>query len=1224
MRNWFTVVFVLLMSAAFGQNDAKVDAVYTLGKIPAPLGVYNHVVQARIINRGTNALSNLPVVLIISGANSYTNTQYINIEVNDTILVSFDAHTCWIPGMNNVTVSVPADDNNVDNSSVYAQEVNSNTFSYADASPASLSLGYGTGEGMLLAKYTVTGSANVSKVKVYISNQPENVGNTVYGVVTRFESIIGQSAPHVITAADLGTYVSFDILNPPAVDEEFFAGLLQTPAVSLAYYPVAYQTEGTPTRPGAFYGSLANGSGLTEVSYIGRFMIQAVVDIGTVSPYGTATTQTNYVLAGWDFSGTDSPVNFAATTYDTSLFSSNLLTRGPGAGTSAGLHGFSTTGFMNDGISTANSDYFQFSISPKQGDTLSLSSIGGYLHGNSSLVNSSGVNSQFAYSLDGINFTLIASPFITDNTLQNFNVNLSGIAALQNITNASTISFRYYASGDAAAAGNWGFSSIKPGSNGLQVSGKVISSNTILTAPVVPTGAAFILSDCNTAALGSIAFSAVGTFCPDNKYLAQLVQIFEPNGGAYRAKNPVIIGSLNSHDNSGTINFTIPPGTADYGLYAIRVISTAPYVAGSFSQGFSISAQYCKSLPDNFFRSKSSGNWNDLNTWESSDGTSWTPATLIPDDQAAMVEIRRGDTVSVSTNIAVTFTVVKGVLKVLNDADNKGVIAVLNPKFPQPISLKIDTSGTLQVVSPRSVYNDAFMYFGGRIRVCGKITIGDGATVVAQGFDQFSTDFSSTMTWFDGAVFEWNSVTPFNTSGTDFFPGVFASPVFRLTKIAADPLGGNDNTTINGLLEANTSVTWAGQGIKIFRDGIKGNAIVTQQGNCGKFMTTSPYEDIPASSSSNAVKKGIIGGSVKINLGNEGYTLTDGVTIPDTARVSISGPALSLANTAVQAGAEISFDPGAIFTIHNGNLSNEGLIKGAGTLEFDGSDASLLFSPGNITCPTLLDDKILTLAANASIDALSLTNNSKLVLDQYNLNMGSAGLLADDHNFIVSNDTGNLIRYVDAGSIVFPVGINSNSYTPVTISNSGVAGNIKARVSHGVQTTVPVTTENIDRTWVIGDTMQAGYNLSLNMQWTAAEEQPGFDRSRCYISHYATCLPTGSCIAFFDAYPESTATGSSAFSITRTGITNTVTAAFIVSSKPLIYHFTGNGNWTDPANWQSGRVAPTVIPAGMEVYIDPISTGECFYNGTITITPGGTLKVIAGKKLKVAGDVIAQ
>ena len=57
----------------------------------------------------------------------------------------------------------------------------------------------------------------------------------------------------------------------------------------------------------------------------------------------------------------------------------------------------------------------------------------------------------------------------------------------------------------------------------------------------------------------------------------------------------------------------------------------------------------------NYFRTKLNGNWNNINTWESSyDNINWISATLTPDFNATSITIRNPNTVTVTANVTVT------------------------------------------------------------------------------------------------------------------------------------------------------------------------------------------------------------------------------------------------------------------------------------------------------------------------------------------------------------------------------------------------------------------------------------------------------------------------------------------------------------------------------------------------------------------------------------------
>jgi hypothetical protein len=94
---------------------------------------------------------------------------------------------------------------------------------------------------------------------------------------------------------------------------------------------------------------------------------------------------------------------------------------------------------------------------------------------------SPGVSNQFAYSLNGTTFTLIGSPTVTIGTPATLpQINLSGISALQNIPSGTTVTLRYYASGQTTTGG-WGFNSPSAGQKGLAIGGTITSSGPVPT-----------------------------------------------------------------------------------------------------------------------------------------------------------------------------------------------------------------------------------------------------------------------------------------------------------------------------------------------------------------------------------------------------------------------------------------------------------------------------------------------------------------------------------------------------------------------------------------------------------------------------------------------------------------------------------------------------------------------------------------------------------------------
>jgi Secretion system C-terminal sorting domain len=146
-------------------NDASVTQVYTLGKLPIPNST-PHTVSANITNNGTNTLTALPVTLNVTGANSFTNMQTIaTLAPGASTAVTFASYSPTVVGADNISVSIPADDDNSNNLKTVVQNVNTNTWSYAIGSTPQGSTGTLTA-GDLAAKFNTSVATAISQVTV--------------------------------------------------------------------------------------------------------------------------------------------------------------------------------------------------------------------------------------------------------------------------------------------------------------------------------------------------------------------------------------------------------------------------------------------------------------------------------------------------------------------------------------------------------------------------------------------------------------------------------------------------------------------------------------------------------------------------------------------------------------------------------------------------------------------------------------------------------------------------------------------------------------------------------------------------------------------------------------------------------------------------------------------------------------------------------------------------
>jgi hypothetical protein len=238
-------------------NDAGVAAVYTYGKL-ALNSAQPHAVQAVVTNAGSATLTNLPVTLNVTGANTFTNTQTIaSLVTGASTTVTFAAYpTTFVAGTNTVTVTVPADGNAANNTATYGQQVTADRVSYTDPSvtTAGGSVGVGSAGGALVAKYTLPAATVVSDVTLSFATSTS--ATTTYQVVLYDASgtngvpgtILYTSPTQTRTAAASTPVISIPTITVPAT---FYIGVKEldnNPGLS-------YQTE-DPLRPNTYYYSL--------------------------------------------------------------------------------------------------------------------------------------------------------------------------------------------------------------------------------------------------------------------------------------------------------------------------------------------------------------------------------------------------------------------------------------------------------------------------------------------------------------------------------------------------------------------------------------------------------------------------------------------------------------------------------------------------------------------------------------------------------------------------------------------------------------------------------------------------------------------------------------------------------------------------------------------------------------------------------------------------------
>ncbi len=268
----FTIRFTPI--AVFANNVA-LQTLYTLGTIPKLL---DHTVKVYVQNMGTSNLTNFPVTLEVTGANTFPNTQTIaNFPSGAKQLITFNSFSPANTGTNNIKVFIPSDDDTSNNTKKITQTVSNTTFGY----------GYGTGINGTLGQ-----STNSIDLAIRVRNP---IANTITGLTLYFDTIRSYTVKVLGVSADTpkttiysfpGTKTSAvgaNVLTPPNpinVTGDFFV-IVSQPSVTTSYR-YAYQTE-DPIRDKTFYfrSPSANTSKWNDFSPLNPYRLLLDATMGT-------------------------------------------------------------------------------------------------------------------------------------------------------------------------------------------------------------------------------------------------------------------------------------------------------------------------------------------------------------------------------------------------------------------------------------------------------------------------------------------------------------------------------------------------------------------------------------------------------------------------------------------------------------------------------------------------------------------------------------------------------------------------------------------------------------------------------------------------------------------------------------------------------------------------------------------------------------------------------
>jgi len=259
-------------------NDMQVIGLESPGKVNVSFNT-GHNIKALIRNSSSTTQNNINVSLNVTGANIFANTQTItSMAPGTTSTVTFPLFNPQTLGANTVSVSVPPDQNNVNNSATYAQSVTCNEWAQnpASGSYTSNSVGFGTGSGILATPFLNPVASNLAGIRGAISNNAASTGKNVYGVLLSSTGAT-LATTNTITISTLSTFVTFTFATPQslAANTTYYLGVAQT-ANATAYYPAGTQST-TYLPPNLYYSTGLAGGALTAITQnYGYFGLEGV------------------------------------------------------------------------------------------------------------------------------------------------------------------------------------------------------------------------------------------------------------------------------------------------------------------------------------------------------------------------------------------------------------------------------------------------------------------------------------------------------------------------------------------------------------------------------------------------------------------------------------------------------------------------------------------------------------------------------------------------------------------------------------------------------------------------------------------------------------------------------------------------------------------------------------------------------------------------------------
>jgi hypothetical protein len=348
--------------------------------------------------------------------------------------------------------------------------------------------------------------SGINNVLSITNIQATNAGNYTVVVTNSVGSVTSSVAVLAVITAPV-------ITTNPVSQTIVQGGTASFSVAAVGLQPLSYQWQFNGTNISGATTNLYSISN-AQLTNVGNYTVLVTNTAGSVTSSIAALTVTFastgsvVTLAGWDMSTLGNnygPSPMAAST-NVAVVTVGGLTRGSGVTTintaSARTWGGNNFGSASAAAAITANQYATFSIAANPGYTVSFTALSQYDYKRSS---SGPPNGVLQYQVGTGAFTDITNFSYTSTTGASLGpVNLSGIAALQNVASSNTVTFRFVSYGATSSGGNWYIYDLGASTApDLAVQG-------IINSIVPVTGAAAVL---NSPAFngGQVGFSVAGT-----------------------------------------------------------------------------------------------------------------------------------------------------------------------------------------------------------------------------------------------------------------------------------------------------------------------------------------------------------------------------------------------------------------------------------------------------------------------------------------------------------------------------------------------------------------------------------------------------------------------------------------------------------------------------------------------------------------------------------------